>query len=83
MASLQVRDLPEELYYKLKEEARRAHRSLAQQAIVALSRGLDSPISSRERRQRLLQSLKNTTKAKTTLSALPSPLELIHEDRQR
>jgi len=40
MPTIQIRDLPEHLHYKLKEEAGKQHRSLSQQAIVVLSKGL-------------------------------------------
>ena len=36
MPALQVRDLPQDLYDKLKYRAEREHRSLAQQTIVAI-----------------------------------------------
>jgi plasmid stability protein len=36
MASLQVRDFPEELYAELKVRAKQEHRSISQQAIIAI-----------------------------------------------
>ena len=40
MPSIQVRDLPEQIYRKLKINAKKDHRSLSQQAIVTLKKGL-------------------------------------------
>lgn len=40
MPALQVRDLPQDLYDKLKYRAEREHRSLAQQTIVAIEEHL-------------------------------------------
>ena len=40
MPSIQVRDLPEEIYNKIKNNAQKDHRSLSQQAIVTLKKGL-------------------------------------------
>ncbi|HQU71848.1 MAG TPA: argininosuccinate lyase, partial [Calditrichia bacterium] len=39
MPSLQVRDLPDHLYQKLKDMAAAEHRSISQQAIVMLEKG--------------------------------------------
>lgn len=41
MPALQVRDLPQDLYDKLKERAEREHRSLARETIVAIERHVD------------------------------------------
>lgn len=41
MPALQVRDLPQDLYDKLKARAEREHRSLAQETIVAIERHVD------------------------------------------
>lgn len=40
MASLQIPDMPEDLYESLRLKAARDHRSLAQQAVVLLSAAL-------------------------------------------
>ncbi len=47
MPSIQVRDLPEQIYSKIKNNAQKDHRSLSQQAIVTLKKGLgiDDPNS--------------------------------------
>ncbi len=54
MPTLQVRDLPEEIYEALKRAARAEHRSLTQQAIIALAKGLRLDIDHRDRRNKLL-----------------------------
>ena len=45
MASLQVRELPENIYSLLKRRAEAEHRSIAQEAIVLLAKGLDTSIA--------------------------------------
>ncbi len=55
MPSLQVRDLPEEIYQALKRAAQAEHRSLSQQAIVALAKGLNLGVDHRKRRAHLLE----------------------------
>jgi plasmid stability protein len=68
MPSLQVRELPEPIYRKLAAEADKEHRSLSQQAIAVLARGLDdlrkSPI-------------------KTIGKKALNPVDMIREDRNR
>ena len=83
MASLQVRDLPEDLYYKLQKEAKKKHRSLAQQAIVTLAQGLKSNCEHRDRRQKILAALQNKGGGDTNTSNLPDPVNLVREDRTR
>ena len=56
MPSLQVRDLPEHIYKALKEAATAERRSLSQQAIVALAKGLNIGIDHSKRRKNLLAS---------------------------
>ena len=55
MASLQIRNLLENIYFLLKQRAEAEHRSIAQEAIVLLAKGLDTSIAPKERRIRLLQ----------------------------
>ena len=81
MPSLQVRELPEPLFQKLKMEAERQHRSLAQQAVVALERGLGQEGDPRTRRRRVLDSL--VERAPIDTHSLPDPATLIREDRDR
>lgn len=42
MPALQVREFPEELYAQLKEAARKQHRSVTQQVIVFIEKGLSA-----------------------------------------
>ena len=55
MASLQIRKLPKNIYSLLKQRAEAEHRSIAQEAIVLLAKGLDTSISPKERRAKLLK----------------------------
>ncbi len=59
MPSLQIRELPENIYYLLQENAKKNHRSLSREAIVTLSKGLSTPISPKDRRSQLLESISN------------------------
>ena len=82
MTSLQVRELPEQIYLKLREEAKKEHRSLAQQAIATLAKGLDLEVNPKKRRENLLKNL-NQELTINNKSSLPDPVNLIREDRER
>ncbi len=82
MPSLQVRDLPDPIYFKLKQEAQKGHRSLAQQAVITLAKGLDVSIKASMRRENALARIAELTE-KTKEFDLPDPLLLIREDRER
>lgn len=82
MSSLQVRELPENIYYQLKKTAEQEHRSLAQQAVAVLAKGLKVSSSPKERRLALLRQITQTAvlDSETFDSA---PEALIREDRDR
>ncbi|MBT3348670.1 MAG: hypothetical protein HOM84_06450 [Thiotrichales bacterium] len=82
MSSLQVRELPENIYYQLKKTAEQDHRSLAQQAVAILAKGLKVSSSPKERRLALLQQItQEPVFDSETFDATPQAL--IREDRDR
>ena len=83
MASLQVRELPENIYSLLKQRAEAEHRSIGQEAIVLLAKGLDTSIAPKERRTRLLQKIEEEAELNSETLAKLDPVELIREDRRR
>jgi len=82
MPSLQVREMPDVLYGALQEHARQEHRSLAQQAVVTLARGMDLIEKPVERRRALLERIKDNAVCPPNLD-LPDAAELVKEDRAR
>ncbi len=58
MPTLQIRKLPGHIYQALKEAAEQERRSLSQQAIIILAKGLDIPLDFSERRRKLLENIK-------------------------
>ncbi|MBN8707155.1 MAG: hypothetical protein J0L62_14890 [Bacteroidetes bacterium] len=78
MPTLQVRDLPEDIYRKLSYLAEKEHRSLAQEAIVLLKEGLENKLSNKGRRKRILDEFAGLG---IDTRNLPDPAELIREDR--
>lgn len=82
MPSLQVRELPEHIYRTLCHEAEAAHRSIAQQAVAALAKGLNLELSPQARRKELLEAIRAKS-AQQPSAGLPDPAALIREDRDR
>lgn len=58
MATLQIRKLPAHIYEALKASAEKERRSLSQQAIIALAKGLDLLTDYRDRRKEVLAEIK-------------------------
>ena len=82
MPSIQVRDLPEQIYNKIKNNAQKEHRSLSQQAIVTLKKGLGIDENHKERRRILVDQIMSRRVA-FDITKLENPVNLIREDRDR
>jgi hypothetical protein len=81
MPMIQVRNVPENIYNALVEQARSERRSLAQQAILVLARGLNVEADNRARRREVLRKIREMDK--TPYKDLTDPVKLIREDRER
>ena len=82
MPSLQVRELPDNIYHLLQQKAKAEHRSLAQEAIATLAKGLQSPLSPRKRRRELLKKIIAEPEVDESILHI-DPVELLREDRDR
>ncbi|MBW1716575.1 MAG: hypothetical protein JRH08_13450 [Deltaproteobacteria bacterium] len=82
MPSLQIRDLPEPIYQKLKEQAAKEFRSLSQQAITVLAKGLGVSKDSKSRRKEILEQISKNPVGPSG-DTLPDPVAMIREDRER
>lgn len=82
MPSLQVRELPEKIYLQLCHEAEVQHRSIAQQAVATLARGLQLELDPKSRRKALLTQI-NADPIKLNVKSPVNPAQLIREDRER
>ncbi len=83
MPSLQIRELPDPIYIKLKEQAKREARSLSQQAVVTLAKGLGiGEKDLKERRKEIIEKI-SRDRIISTADDLPDPAELIRQDRER
>ena len=83
MPSLQVRELPEHIYRLLQEKAVKEHRSLAQEAVITLAKGLQTPLSQKNRRIELLRKIADNHPAVDKSGLSLDPAALIREDRER
>ena len=81
MASLQIRELPDDIYEALVRRARAEGRSLAQQAVTELRRLPE--VEARGRRQETVDRLLDRLATTPGKSLDPVPEELIREDRER
>jgi len=81
MPSLQVRELPDNIYHLLQKKARAEHRSLAQEAVAILAKGLNTSTSNKSRRAGLLQEIEQKSLSETLKHF--DPVEFIREDRVR
>ena len=82
MPSIQVRDLPEQIYNKIKNNAQKDHRSLSQQVIVTLKKGLGIDENPTERRRILVDQIMSR-RITFDVTKLDDPINLIREDRDR
>ena len=80
MPTLQVRDLPEDVYIKLNMIASEENRSIAQQTIVLLKESLGLHINNKIRRKALLEKLSEKKYPNTDEIDV---VQLIREDRER
>ena len=82
MPNLQVREVPVHIYGELQERATKARRSLAQETLVAIERGLHSAGDARARRRGVLRRIRERRDVQG-IANLPSPVELLRKDRER
>ncbi|OHD82245.1 MAG: hypothetical protein A3J97_16385 [Spirochaetes bacterium RIFOXYC1_FULL_54_7] len=81
MPLLQVRECPEDIYRKITLLARKQNRTIAQQVLVVLEKGLGQEQSNSERRNQVLERIGNRHISNDT--KLIDEVALIREDRDR
>ena len=81
MALIQVRDVPDHLYRSLVEQAEKERRSLAQQVVAVLGRGLAEDVDAKSRRRKVLEAIRAARPIKS--AKLSEPAKLVREDRRR
>ena len=81
MPTLQVRDVPDHIYRRLADLAEKERRSLAQQTLVVLAKGLEIDIDPKARRRAALERAKRLNLGRG--KSLPDFVKMIREDRER
>jgi predicted nuclease of restriction endonuclease-like RecB superfamily len=81
MPLLQVRECPEDIYRKISNIAKKQNRTIAQQIIVLLEKGLGQTEPNIERRRQLLAKI-NARKISKKVQGIDA-VALIREDRDR
>lgn len=81
MPSLQIRNLPDDLYQTLAFRAEQAHRSLAQRALIGLRKATGG-VNAGER-GRILATISQDTAGLGTRTPHALPETLLREDRDR
>lgn len=81
MPLLQVRDCPEDIYNRITSVAKRQKRTIAQQTIVLLEKGLGQEEPNIERRRRLIERI-NAREIPQGLKDIDA-VALLREDRDR
>lgn len=81
MPLLQVRDCPEDIYKKISIIAKKQNRTIAQQIIVLLEKGLGQEQPNIERRKQLLDKINNREISDNVKSI--DAVAFIREDRDR
>ena len=81
MPLLQVRDFPADIYDEISFEAKQQNRTIAQQTIVLIKKGLGEEISNQERRRRVLERVNNRDIPDEVKAV--DVVKWIREDRER
>lgn len=82
MHMVQIRNLPDDIYWLLNNEADREHRSLGQQAIASIAKALKTDLGRNQKRLELVAELREDIQTKPS-KHLSSPVDLIRQDRDR
>jgi hypothetical protein len=80
MPLLQVRDFPEDVYEKITLEARQQNRTIAQQTVILIKKGLSEEASNKERRRLAVE---RTFSRQVPPNAGDDYRKLVREDRDR
>ena len=78
---IHIRGVPGHIYRRLMEQTAREHRSLAQQTLAVLSRGLGVEMDAKARRKKVLEAIAGMDHSQT--KKLRDPARLIRQDRNR
>ena len=80
MPTIQVRNIPNDMYMKIQYLAEQEQRSIAEQTIILLKESLNNSNGHKNRRRMILKKRGNLP---ITGVQLPDPVTLLREDRER
>lgn len=80
MATLHVRNVPDNLYQRLREQAESQNRSLSAEVIILLDRAL---VESSDRQEEILARIRRRRSFTPALVGAPDSTTLLREDRDR
>ena len=80
MPILHVRNVPEDLYDRIKKQAAARNRSISAQVIIMLGRAVEQPLRSQSE---ILESIQRRRFFHPATSGAPDSTTLIREDRSR
>ena len=80
MPTLHVRNVPETLYERIREQARRHQHSISAEVIVLLNRALANTWRSQSE---VLTSIRRRRTFRPTAAGAPDSVTLLHQDRAR
>ena len=81
MPLLQVRDFPADIYEEIIFDAKRQNRTIAQQTIVLIKKGLNEEVSNQERVRRILDEIRKNDIPEEVKAI--DVVKWIREDRNR
>ena len=80
MPTIQVRNIPNDIYVQIQYLAEQEQRSIAEQTIILLKESLNNSNGNKNRRRMILKKMGNLP---ITDVQLPDPVTLLREDRER
>lgn len=83
MATLYVRNVPDELYEALRKQARRNHRTIRAELLTILEQNVPTARELRRRRNAFRRLQRLSSKASPLPGPFPTAEEMVREDRSR
>ena len=80
MPTIQIRNIPNDIYVQIQYLAEKEQRSIAEQTIILLKESLNNSNSNKNKRRIILKKMEDLAIADVQL---PDPITLLREDRGR
>ena len=80
MPTIQVRNIPNDMYVQIQYLAEKEQRSIAEQTIILLKESLNNSNNNKNKRQIILKKMEDLAIADVQL---PAPITLLRDDRER